>query len=442
MQNDRQRLATALADVFLAGLWSGPGMRVGAAVVLGARHAWVRRLTAEVLLVYPRAPLDRPRELAGFVAGSAALAEVDRRAGRRGRSLPRPVRRITTATTMIRRPFPVAQVHDAGALAALLGLSMPELLWFADTKGLQRRSTSARLQHYRSRWIPASGGTTRLIEAPKPRLRAMQRTILAQLLGPVPVHPAAHGFVPGRSVRTGALPHVGAAVLISLDLESFFASITGGRIYGVFRSLGYPEPVAHLTTALATQSTPVTVLSTMPPVPGTAAFRLRRRLAEPHLPQGAPTSPQLANLCAFHLDSRLSAFATAAGLLYTRYADDLTFSGVDPAVDVRAVITAVSAIVAAEGFAVSTRKTRARRRHQRQQVTGVVVNTRPRVERKEYDLLRAIVHNCVRDGPDEQNRDGHADFRDHLRGRIAWVGFLDPEQGRRLLATFDRIDWT
>lgn len=441
MRQDRQVLATALADVFLAGLWSGPGLRMGAAMVLGARHGWARRLSTAVLLAYPHAPLDRPRELAAFVSTSAALDEVERRTRGRRRPFPQPQHRITISTTMVRHPFPVTRVDDAGALAGLLGLSMPELLWFADPKGLQRRAGREQLQHYRSRWITAASGAARLLEAPKFRLREVQRTVLRQLLGPVPVHSAAHGFVAGRSVRTGAVPHVGAAVVISLDLESFFASITAGRIYGVLRSTGYPEPVAHLLTGLCTQSAPVSVLAAMPDVADPpSAFRLRRRLAEPHLPQGAPTSPQLANLCAFHLDDRLSGYAAAAGLVYTRYADDLTFSGGDPSAG-GPVIAAVRTMVADEGFALNPSKTRIRRQSRRQQVTGVVVNTRPRVPREEYDTLRAILHNCGRTGPAEQNRDGVADFRAHLRGRIAWVASLDGEHGRRLLAAFARIDW-
>ena len=88
------------------------------------------------------------------------------------------------------------------------------------------------------------------------------------------------------------------------------------------------------------------------------------------------------------------------------------------------------------------RRPRIRRQSQRQQVTGIVVNTRPRVPRQEYDTLRAILHNHARTGPAEQNRAGVADFRGHLRGRISWVASLDAEQGRRLLAGFERIDWS
>lgn len=250
-------------------------------------------------------------------------------------------------------------------------------------------------------------------------------------------------------MRTGAAPHVGAELLISLDLEAFFPTITGGRIYGIFRTAGYPEPVAHLLTGLCTHATSVQVLGSMPAemfnsagaAAASSAFRLRRRLAEPHLPQGAPTSPQLANLCAFRLDRRLSAYAAAMSAVYTRYADDLTFSGSDLLGRQRGVVATVARIVAEEGFALNRSKTRVRGRNARQEVTGVVVNARTTVPREDYDLLRAILHNCVRDGPASQNRLQHSHFRQYLRGRIAWVASMDAERGRRLLTTFDGIDW-
>ena len=344
---------------------------------------------------------------------------------------------------MVQPRFPVASVDDAGALADLLDVDLGELLWFADTKGLQRRAAGGRLHHYRSRWVPTSGGGFRLLEAPLFRLKKIQRLILDGMLAPVPVHPSAHGFVAGRSTRSGAQPHVGAELVISLDLESFFASVAAGRIYGVFKSIGYPEPVAHLLTGLCTHATPVHVLSAMPQTTdGSAAFRLRRRLAVAHLPQGAPSSPQLANLCAFHLDRRLAAYSAAVGATYTRYADDLTFSGSNLAVRQRGIVAAVSRITREEGFLLNAGKTRIRGQDERQQVTGVVVNHATRVPREQYDLLRAILHNCVVHGPQGQNRLGHPDFRAHLRGRLAWVAALDDEQGRRLMATFNRITWS
>ena len=86
-------------------------------------------------------------------------------------------------------------------------------------------------------------------------------------------------------------------------------------------------------------------------------------------------------------------------------------------------------------------KTSVRRAGQRQRLAGVVVNERPNVDRRQYDVLKATVHNAVRQGPESQNRAGHPAFRDHLRGRIAWVSQLNPARGERLLSTFAEIDW-
>ena len=104
-------------------------------------------------------------------------------------------------------------------------------------------------------------------------------------------------------------------------------------------------------------------------------------------------------------------------------------------------MAAVEKIVRSEGFVVNQAKTRIHTRADRQSVTGVVVNERTTVPRREYDRLRAILHNCAAHGPAGQNRASVPDFRSHLRGRIAWVDSLDPERGRRLQGMFDRIDW-
>ena len=437
MKDGRGRLAGALADAFLAGDWSAGSLRSQGSLVMGKRHAWIRRLVEQVLEFYPEPPSDRPRELAQFVERTRSIDEVALRADRRRRPFPAPRHRPTVATSAVRRPFATVPVDHAGDLADLLGITIPELLWFADPKGLQRRAASGPLHHYRSTWVGTRTGA-RLLEAPLPRLKAVQRQVLEQLLAPIPVHDAAHGFVTGRSVVTGARPHVGAATVISLDLQSFFSSVNGRRIYGIFRMAGFPEPVAHLLTGLCTQATPVRVLREMP---GGAVFRLRRRLAEPHLPQGAPTSPHLANLAAFGLDRRLCAYASKVGAVYTRYADDLTFSGDQLNVRQRGVIAAVTRIAVEEGFSVNPSKTHTRGQDDRQSVTGIVVNQRTTVPREDYDTLRAILHNCVRYGPESQNRRSHSDFRAHLRGRIAWVASLDVERGRRLLATYHQIDF-
>jgi RNA-directed DNA polymerase len=171
-------------------------------------------------------------------------------------------------------------------------------------------------------------------------------------------------------------------------------------------------------------------------------WQIKAMYARPHLPQGAPTSPALANLCSYRMDCRLHGLAQHAGAIYTRYADDLAFSGGE--IFARG-ITRFSAYVAEilneEGFAVNHRKTRIMRASVRQHLAGMVTNQRLNVPRMEFDLLKATLTNCVRHTPAAQNREGHPHFREHLAGRISFLESIHPEKGRRLRALFDEIQW-
>jgi hypothetical protein len=218
-------------------------------------------------------------------------------------------------------------------------------------------------------------------------------------------------------------------------------------VFHVFRAAGYPGPVARLLTGVCTTALPPVELARCPRQEGAAALasyqRLRKNALSRHLPQGAPTSPALANLCALGLDRRLAGAATASGAKYSRYADDLAFSG--DAAFARSTTdfaTLAAAIALDEGFEVNFRKTRAMRRGDRQRVCGLVVNERPNLARPDHDRLKAVLTNCQRYGAGSQNRDGHSDFRAHLQGRVAWVEAVAPARGAKLRALFDAIDWS
>ena len=128
------------------------------------------------------------------------------------------------------------------------------------------------------------------------------------------------------------------------------------------------------------------------------------------------------------------------GAQYTRYADDLAFSGDEEfARCVERFSVQVARIVAEEGFAVNHRKTRVMRRSVRQHLAGLVVNERANVRRTDSDTLKAILTNCVRLGVESQNREGHADFRAHLTGRVAFVKAVNPEKGKKLERLLDKI---
>jgi RNA-directed DNA polymerase len=217
---------------------------------------------------------------------------------------------------------------------------------------------------------------------------------------------------------------VGRRVVVRVDLEDFFAGVTAARVFGIFRACGYAEGVAHVLTGLCTNAVPPEQS-----VPG--HWRLSRRLAAPHLPQGAPTSPALANLAAFALDRRLAGLATAVGAAYTRYADDLVFSS---DTFLRTPVAAIAEIARAEGFRVNVAKTRVMGRGRRQTVTGVVVNERPNVPRADYERLKATLHRAALDGP--AGLDPTV-----LLGRIAWVESLNPTRGAKLRQTFAQITW-
>jgi RNA-directed DNA polymerase len=338
------------------------------------------------------------------------------------------------------REWHVPEITTPALLATWLGITYHELAWFAHH---HLRASDGPLCHYRYRWVPKRSGSARLIEAPKARLRAIQRRLLDEVLALIPPHDAAHGFRAGRSVRTFVAPHVGKEVVLRIDLSDFFPSIPAPRLQALFRTAGYPDAVAKLMTSLCTNAAPAAIWK-QPGAPLEIVQTQRARIlyAQLHLPQGAPTSPALANLCAFRLDCRLAGLARAADASYTRYADDLLFSGGPSfARCAKRFLIHASEIAIEEGFSVAFRKTRLMRRGVRQRAGGLVLNQKMNVTRADYDVLKATLFNCTRGDPHLQNRRGHASFQAHLAGRIAYVASIHPERGRRLQSLFDRIVW-
>ncbi len=340
--------------------------------------------------------------------------------------------------------------HTPQELANWLGIRVGELAWLVHRSTSDRRPADEQRSHYVYRWVKKRSASLeagspnsrpvqtqwRLIEAPKQTLKTAQRQILTEILERIPAHHAAHGFVRGRSIVSNARPHVGQAVVIKLDLQNFYANVTYSRVVAIFRSMGYCREAAIWLGRLTTSAAPWS-LAVPDGDEGTKSLYVRR-----HLPQGAPTSPALANLSAFGLDVRLSGLLKKFGGNYTRYADDLTLSGDDDfRYALRCVIPLTEQIVRSERFRLNHRKRKVIRRGHRQLVTGVIVNAKPNIPRDEFDRLKAILHNCVKLGPASQNRENYADFLAHLRGRIAFVRQLNPARAAKLKGLFDQIRW-
>ncbi len=463
----RWTLASAVAAALLAGSWTERAMAERVAGVVGpsgpggasgpsGRPRWVRPLVRRVLADHPAPPRDAPRALVAELIGAGGLPP----ALPDGRSQV-VVRRWAAAPTAMAAPgrrasgvvmdWPVPALDTVADLARLLRLSTDDLDWFA---GLTHRprgaaeSPAGHGSHHRYRWLAKAGGGHRLLEVPLPRLAAIQRHLLRAVLEPIPLHDAAHGFRRGRSAHSHAAVHTGRAVVLRLDLESFFATVTAGRVYGLFRTAGYPEPVAHALTGLVTTTTPRSVRSSCPgPGPGeppldpAAAARLDAALRTPHLAQGAPSSPALASRCLYRLDRRLAGLAGALDgqVRYSRYADDLVLSGDDPAL--ARLGPAVAAIVTDCGLRVAPAKTRVLTASSRQVVTGLVVNDHVAVRRDTVDRVRAVVHDARVHGPAAANRTGRPDFREHLLGLVSWVAQTGTPRARAVAAEASEIRW-
>ena len=353
---------------------------------------------------------------------------------------------MTRATTLAPPPAPLRGVDrpmwpSVGKLADDLGVSVPGLWRLTRSVSWQRKAPLG-LQHYRYELLPKRTGGWRLLEVPEPYLRALQRRVLDRLLAHVPPHEAACAYVRGRSVADHARAHVGQAVLLKFDLQDFFATVRASRVHASFSTLGYSQPVARALAALCTTATPEPVLERLR-TDGGLSWPQAMRLRDAHLPQGAPTSAALANLCAFRLDTRIASLARSMGARYTRYADDIVLSG-DAAL-LRAadrVEARVGAFALDEGFELNHRKTRRVTRARRQQVCNIVVNERPNLPRDEFDRLKAQLHLCATRGAAAQNRDGLPNWEQHLRGRVSWAEQLNPDKARRLRRLLNAIDWT
>ncbi|MHB1560150.1 MAG: reverse transcriptase domain-containing protein [Isosphaeraceae bacterium] len=312
-------------------------------------------------------------------------------------------------------------------LAAAMGITVSRLRWLAFHAEVATRT------HYIQFAVPKKSGGERILSAPHRSMAEAQRWILDRIVARLAADPAAHGFLPGRSILTNAQPHVGRAIVVNLDLEGFFPSIGFPRVRKVFERLGYSPAVATILALICTECPRRTVM-----LNGTT---YHVATGPRGLPQGACTSPGLSNQVAWRLDRRLTGLATKLGLTYTRYADDLTFSGeANFEGRVGYLMARVRHIAEAEGFRVNESKTRVQRRNTAQTVTGLVVNDRPGVARSEVRRIRAILHRARVEGLDRQNRANLPDFRAWLVGKIAFIRMARPEVGDRLLAELRAIE--
>jgi retron-type reverse transcriptase len=315
-------------------------------------------------------------------------------------------------TGKVERPK-LPAIADVTQLAAFLGLGSP-----GELTPLLRAGEGPGAP-YVAFEIPKASGGARTIHAPRAALKRVQRKILDGILAHIPAHDACHGFTRRRSTVTNAKPHLRAEIVVRVDLADFFPSIHFRRVEGLFREYGYAPPVARMLAGLTTHRPRL--------ADGTAGW-------PGVMPQGAPTSPAIANVVCRRLDARLSALAKRAGAKYTRYADDLTFSfAAKPTVGMGRFLWWVDQICQSEGFQENPAKRRVFRRHRQQRVTGIVVNDKLAVPRAARRRFRAMLARCKKEGLASMLA-ARPMLRAELEGFAAYVKMVQPELGAALAA--------
>ncbi|OKH60702.1 RNA-directed DNA polymerase [Scytonema sp. HK-05] len=214
-----------------------------------------------------------------------------------------------------------------------------------------------------------------------------------------------------RSIVTNAEPHVGADVLINIDIKDFFPSISYRRVKGLFKSFGYSESASTIFGLLCT-----------------VTFVNHRS----YLPQGAPTSPMITNLICRRLDRRLTQMGERFGFRYTRYADDLTFSASNESLcNICNILRQTESIVRHEGFEINKDKTRILRKCNRLEVTGIVVNSKLSISRQKLKRFRATLYQIEKDGLEGKHWGKSEDLIASIQGFANFVYMVDPEKGAK-----------
>lgn len=264
--------------------------------------------------------------------------------------------------------------------------------------------------------IPKKLGGMRQIEAPCKRLKDIQRWIKDNVIDKAVVSDYAIGFRKNMSIVDNAKKHVQKDLVINMDISNFFPSISYADIFKMFLYFGYRQDVAHLLTKLCTNGENV-------------------------LPQGSPASPSISNHILLKLDKRLGRLAESVGADYSRYADDITFSG---NITISSIIPLVGKIIKEEGFELNSKKTRLQYKNQRQEVTGLIVNKKVSVPSSLEKELKNAIYFIMKYGID-----GHMNhigckklfYKEHLYGIAYFIKMVEEEKGENYLRKLDDIDW-
>ncbi|MEP5339360.1 MAG: reverse transcriptase family protein [Algibacter sp.] len=307
-------------------------------------------------------------------------------------------------------------LHNAEDIASAMKISIGELRFLSFSR------KNSKISHYKRFQMAKKSGGYRLISAPMPKLKKAQHWILEELLNKVSVHSNAHGCVLGKSIKTNATPHIGKDVVINQDFKNFFPSITYNRIKGVFMSLGYSNQVATILSLLCSEPKILDVS-----LLGEDYYAQR---GERFLPQGAPCSPAITNILCRKLDYRLSGLAKKYGFEYTRYVDDITFSGNNSNFSkITPLLKYSRYVVNSENFVLHPEKLRVMKRNARQEVTGVVVNEKANISKQSLKRFRSLLFQIEKDGIEGKFWTKGGNVLAQIDGYANFIFQIDKEKG-------------
>lgn len=272
-----------------------------------------------------------------------------------------------------------------------------------------------RENQYKEFKIPKKTGGYRKIIAPSENLKYIQKWILDNILNTLNINGFANGFVANRSIITNARKHVGKACVVNIDIKDFFPSITYQEVYSVFIEMGYTRHLSIFFSGMCTH--------------------------EGVLPQGAPTSPILSNIVCDNLDNRLAELANNINADYTRYADDITFSGNK---SIAKYIKLIKTIIRNERFEINRKKLRVHYQHHRQMVTGLIVNEVLSVPKETKRYLRQQIYYSKKHGvTDNLLKQGifKTNYKEHLYGLAYFIKMVEKAKAKRFIKELDQIDW-
>lgn len=311
---------------------------------------------------------------------------------------------INYASRLLEKKLPV--IFDKMHLSLLMGINYIKLNYYiANTE-----------KFYKEVSIPKSRGGNRVITMPSFHLKELQRWLLDNVLYCYSIHGASYGFVPQRNIKDNAIIHINQNSVVNLDLKDFFPSIKFHDVFRLFLTSGYTKEISYTLSKLCTY--------------------------KGILPQGAPTSPWIANILCSNLDKRIQNLVDSLGHNYSRYADDITISG---DFEIKGLIPAVIKIIESEGFNINLQKIRIQQNIRFKEITGLIVGETVKVKRKYKKNLDRHIYYCEKKGVYSHlkfiKETEKSYFKEYLYGMANFIKMIEQVEGEKFLERLNKINW-